>query len=389
MSVSRLRLGVDTGGTFTDAVIMNEETGDFTIDKVPSTPDDPALSFHRIVSDALSHTGRAANDIGYLVHGTTVATNCIIEGKTARCALLITEGFRDILEIARQIKPEPYNILFDKPRPLVPRNLCLEIPERLDYEGNTVTPLDHNAVLRAAQRLQQDGVSAVATCFLHSYRNPVHEKMVEEILRRELPDVHVSISSEICPEFREYFRASTTIVNAAIAPIITGYLNRMESRLESMGFARQLCVMQSNGGIYTSDIARRKPVHLVESGPAAGVIVAAHVGMLSGLPNVISLDIGGTTAKSGLIQGGKPTLCSEFEVGSKATGRRLNSKATGYPIKSSVLDLVEIGAGGGSIAWVDPGGALRVGPQSAGADPGPACYERGGFCGCRSAPDRA
>ena len=378
MPASRLRLGVDTGGTFTDAVIMNEETGDFNIDKVPSTPADPALSFHRIVSDALSTTGASADDISYLVHGTTVATNCIIEGKTARCALLTTSGFRDILEIARQIKPEPYNIFFDKPRPLVPRNLCLEIPERLDYEGNTVTPLDREAVLGAARQLRQEGVSSIATCFLHSYRNPIHEKMVEEILTRELPEVHVSISSEICPEFREYFRASTTIVNAAIAPIVAGYLNRMESRLKSLGFAQQLSVMQSNGGICTSEIARRKPVHLVESGPAAGVIVAAHIGMLSGSPHVISLDIGGTTAKAGLIQDGKPTVCSEFEVGSKATGRRLNTKATGYPIKSSVLDLVEIGAGGGSIAWVDPGGALRVGPQSAGAEPGPACYERGG-----------
>jgi N-methylhydantoinase A len=191
--------------------------------------------------------------------------------------------------------------------------------------------------------------------------------------------VHISTSAEVCPEFREYFRASTTVVNAAIAPIVSAYLNRVETRLRSAGFAKELCVMQSNGGVYTSEIARRKPVHLVESGPAAGVIVAAHVGMLAGCPHVISLDIGGTTAKAGLIQDGRPKICSEFEVGAKATGRLLNAKATGYPIKSSVLDLVEIGAGGGSIAWVDGGGALRVGPRSAGADPGPACYGRGGL----------
>ena len=357
---------------------MDELSGEFTIDKVPSTPSDPSVSFHQIITQALAAVGGTAADVTGLVHGTTVATNSIIEGKTARCGLLTTEGFRDILEIARQIKPEPFNIFFEKPKPLIPRHLCLEVPERLDYEGKVIRAVSAEGVRAAARIFEREGVEAIAVCFLHSYINPAHEKLAEEILARELPGVHLSLSSDVCPEFREYFRASTTVVNAAITPIISVYLNRMEEKLQMLGFRTQLCIMQSNGGIYTSEIARRKPVHVVESGPAAGVIVAAHIGSLTGCRNVISLDIGGTTAKAGLIQDGTPKISNEFEVGSKATGHLLHAKATGYPIKSGVIDLVEIGAGGGSIGWVDSGGALRVGPQSAGADPGPACYGWGG-----------
>ena len=378
MPFNKLRLGVDTGGTFTDAVIMDEESGEFIIDKVSSTPSDPSLSFYQIVAQALETTHAKADHVSYLVHGTTVATNCIIESKTAKCGFLTTKGFRDILEIARQIKPEPFNIHFEKPKPLVPRQLCLEVEERLAATGQVLEPLNPEDVREAARIFKREGVEAVATCFLHSYQNACHEKEAEEILARELPGVYLSLSSDVCPEFREYFRASTTIVNAAIAPIVSNYLNRMETKLKSLGFAGLLCVMQSNGGICTSEIACKKPVHLVESGPAAGVMVAAHIGMASGSPNVISLDIGGTTAKVGLVQDGKPKVSNEFEVGTKATGRSHSAKATGYPIKSSVIDLVEIGAGGGSIGWVDSGGALRVGPQSAGAEPGPACYSRGG-----------
>jgi N-methylhydantoinase A len=369
---------VDTGGTFTDAVIMDEVTGEFWIEKVPSTPSDPSVSFNDVISQALDGVSGNAPDVSFLVHGTTVATNCIIEGKTAKCGFVTTKGFRDILEIARQIKPEPYNVFFEKPRPLVPRNLCLEVEERLDYEGNIITPLDPAGVLEAAKKFKNERVESIAVCFLHSYVDSRHERRAQEILLKELPGVYVSISSEVCPEFREYFRASTTIVNAVIIPIVAGYLDRIESKLADLGFTAQLCVMQSNGGIFTSEIARRNPVHLIESGPAAGVTVAAYIGGLTGSRNVISLDIGGTTAKTGLILNGVPKVSTEFEVGSKAVGRSLHAKATGYPIKSSVIDLVEIGAGGGSIGWVDSGGALRVGPQSAGAEPGPACYGKSG-----------
>jgi N-methylhydantoinase A len=374
----RLRLGIDIGGTFTDLVIMNEETGAITIEKVPSTPSDPSISFHTIINKGLAAAGGTPHDVSALAHGTTVATNCIIEGKTAACGLLTTEGFRDILEIARQIKPEPFNLFFEKPRPLVPRHRAREARERLDAAGGVLQDLVPETVLAAARAFAAEGVEAVAICFLHSYLNPVHEQRAAEILGRELPGVHLSVSSEVCPEFREYFRASTTVVNAAIAPIVSTYLSRVEAKLAELGVGVPLCIMQSNGGIYTSEVARRKPVHIVESGPAAGVIVAAHLGALTGCRNVISLDIGGTTAKAGLIQDGAPKISHEFEVGAQAAGRRLNARATGYPIKSGVVDLVEIGAGGGSIGWVDSGGALRVGPQSAGADPGPACYGWGG-----------
>jgi N-methylhydantoinase A len=378
MSPTKCRLGIDTGGTFTDCVTMDETTGEFSIDKVPSTPSDPSLSFSGVLSRALGAIDAKIEDVSFLVHGTTVATNCIIEGKTAKCGLVTTRGFRDILEIARQIKPEPYNIFFEKPRPLVPRRLCVEIEERLDYEGKVISPINPITVLQAADTFKNQGVESVAVCLLHSYVNPKHERLVQEMLLKELPGVYVSVSADVCPEFREYFRASTTVVNAAIVPIVAGYLDRIESRLASWGFKAQLCVMQSNGGVYTSEIARRNPVHLIESGPAAGVTVAAYIGSLTGSQNVISLDIGGTTAKVGLILDGSPKFSTEFEVGSKAVGRSLHAKATGYPIKSSVIDLVEIGAGGGSIGWVDSGGALRVGPQSAGAEPGPACYAKGG-----------
>ena len=378
MPAQQLRVGVDTGGTFTDAVIMDEASGDFRVEKVPSTPSDPSVSFQQVVLQALEAAAARPEDVVYLAHGTTVATNSIIEGKTAKCGFVTTQGFRDILEIARQIKPELYNIFFEKPRPLIPRNLCFEVAERVDAKGKVITPLDPGGVREAAHAFEQEGVEAVAVCFLHSYINPCHEKLAGEILERELPAAYRSLSSGVSPEFREYFRASTTIVNALIAPVVATYLNRIEAKLARLGFKIQLCIMQSNGGIYSSEIARRKPVHLIESGPAAGVIAAARIGALTGAQNVISLDIGGTTAKAGLIQDGMPKVSNEFEVGSKATGRLLHAKAAGYPIKSSVIDLVEIGAGGGSIGWVDSGGALRVGPQSAGAEPGPACYGRGG-----------
>jgi N-methylhydantoinase A len=377
-SPPRLRLGVDIGGTFTDLVLLNEATGAITIEKVASTPSDPSVSFHTIVTRGLARAGGEPGDVSALAHGTTVATNCIIEGKTAACALLTTEGFRDILEIARQIKPEPFNLFFDKPRPLVPRHRVREAHERLDPAGGVLEALAPETVLAAARSFAAEGVEAVAICFLHSYINPRHERLAAEILGRELPGVHLSLSSEVCPEFREYFRASTTVVNAAIAPIVSTYLSRVETKLAELGLVVPLCIMQSNGGIYTSEVARTNPVHIVESGPAAGVIMAAHLGALTGRRNVISLDIGGTTAKAGLIQDGAPKISHEFEVGAQAHGRRLNARATGYPIKSGVVDLVEIGAGGGSVGWVDSGGALRVGPHSAGADPGPACYGRGG-----------
>ena len=315
--------------------------------------------------------------MGYLVHGTTVATNAIIEGKLAPAGFITTEGFRDMLEIQRQIRPSLYDLLFEKPRPLAPRYLCFGIPERLDATGAVVTPLDAQAVADAAAQLKAEGVEALAVCYLHAYLNPEHERRTREIVHEVFPEAVVSLSSEVAPEFREYFRASTTLINAGVRPIVERYLASIESRLRDTGLQGQLLVMQSSGGVLTFEAARTKPVYMVESGPAAGVIVSAYLGEVLGFDNILSFDMGGTTAKAGLVEHGTPTITKEYEVGTAARAER-GAKGAGYPIRTPVIDLVEIGAGGGSIAWVDSGGVLRVGPQSAGADPAPACYGNGG-----------
>jgi len=303
-----------------------------------------------------------------------VATNTIIEGKGAKAALIATAGFRDIFEIARQIRPKLYDIFCEKPKPLVPRYLCFEVPERLNYAGEVLQPLDEEAVRRVVGEIRRQRVESIVVCLLHSYANPSHERRVEQIIKEEIPDIFVSLSSDLCPEMREYFRASTTAINAVVMPIITRYLEQLSSRLSGIGVETGLHLMTSAGGIISSHVARREPVHLIESGPAAGVIAATHLGNLIGIGNVISFDMGGTTAKAGLVQGGVPKVAPHFEVGSAAV---TENRSAGYPVRTPVVDLVEIGAGGGSIAWIDAGGALRVGPRSGGADPGPACYGKG------------
>ena len=373
----RYRLGIDVGGTFTDGILINEDTGGTRIVKVPSTPGDPSVGFLAAVERILREAGIGAADVGYLVHGTTVATNAIIEGKLAPAGFITTEGFRDMLEIQRQIRPSLYDLLFEKPRPLAPRYLCFGIPERLDASGSVVTPLDEQAVARAAETLREEGVESLGVCYLHAYRNPEHERRTREIVHEVFPEAAVSLSSEVAPEFREYFRASTTLVNAGVRPVVERYLSSIEARLRDAGFKGQLLVMQSSGGVLTFEAARTKPVFMVESGPAAGVIVSAHLGEVLGFDNILSFDMGGTTAKTGLVEQGAPGITKEYEVGAAARAEH-GAKGAGYPIRTPVIDLVEIGAGGGSIAWVDSGGVLRVGPQSAGADPAPACYGKGG-----------
>ena len=373
----RYRLGIDVGGTFTDGILINEETGETRIAKVPSTPNDPSVGFLEVVERILREADIGAADVGYLVHGTTVATNAIIEGKLTPTGFITTEGFRDMLEIQRQIRPSLYDLLFEKPRPLAPRYLCFGIPERLDAAGTVVTRLDEQAVATAAEQLKKEGVEALAVCYLHAYLNPAHETRTREIVHDVFPDAVVSLSSEVAPEFREYFRASTTLINAGVRPIVERYLSSIEARLRDSGLDGQLLVMQSSGGVLTFEAARTKPVFMVESGPAAGVIVSAYLGEVLGFDNILSFDMGGTTAKTGLIEHGTPGITKEYEVGTAARAEH-GAKGAGYPIRTPVIDLVEIGAGGGSIAWVDSGGVLRVGPQSAGADPAPACYRRGG-----------
>ena len=372
------RLGIDIGGTFTDAILWDDAGGAPRIAKVPSTPHDPSEGFLDAARQIVNAAGLTPGEVELIVHGTTVATNAIIEGKTARTGFVTTRGFRDLLEIQRQIRPSLYDLQFEKPPPLVPRELCFEVAERLDAGGAVVEPMDETDVERIAEALRQAGVASVAVCFLHAYRNPAHEQRAGAILRAVLPRASVSLSSEVAPEFREYFRASTTVVNAAVRPVVEQYLSAIERRLRTDGFVAPLLVMQSNGGVLTAASARERPVFMVESGPAAGVIAATYLAEGLGRRDVIAFDMGGTTAKAGLVRDGAPTITKDYEVGARAGAGTGAARGSGYPIRTPVIDLVEIGAGGGSIAWVDSGGALRVGPQSAGADPGPACYGRGG-----------
>jgi N-methylhydantoinase A len=374
----RFRLGVDVGGTFTDAVLISEETGEINIAKVPSTPRDPSIGFLAAVNQILSKANTQAPNISYLVHGTTVATNALIEGKSPKTAFITTEGFRDLLEIGRQIRPSLYDIHFEKLKPLVPRDLCFEVPERLDATGKVLLELDESRMAEIAQKLEKQNIRSAAICFLHSYVNPSHEERAEQILRKHAPNAVLSVSSSICPEFREYFRASTTVVNACVKPVVANYLEGIETQLKKQETKAELLIMQSNGGVLTFEQAADRPVYMVESGPAAGVIAANFIAGNLGFTDVVSFDMGGTTAKAGLILDGRPKITKEYEVGAEARPGAGQSRGSGYPIRTPVIDLVEIGAGGGSIAWVDPGEVLRVGPQSAGADPGPICYRLGG-----------
>ncbi|HET9244066.1 MAG TPA: hydantoinase/oxoprolinase family protein [Gaiella sp.] len=372
------RLGIDIGGTFTDATLINDETGAVWIAKVLSTPTDPSLGVMAATERILGDSGVAAEEIRFVVHGTTVATNAIIEGNIARSGFVTTEGFRDLLEIARQTRPTLYDTLFEKPPPLVPRDRAFGVRERLGPSGEVLAALDEASVRGVAAALREAGVESVAVCLLHAYVNPLHEQRVGEILADSLPGVPISLSSDVAPEFREYLRASTTVINAALQPIVSRYLASVERRLADVGVRAKLLVMQSSGGVFGSEAAARRPVFMVESGPAAGVIASANLGTALGCPDVLSFDMGGTTAKIGLVQDGMPRVRKDYAVGSQAAAGVGAQALSGYPVRTPAIDLVEIGAGGGSIAWIDTGGMLRVGPRSAGAEPGAVCYGRGG-----------
>jgi N-methylhydantoinase A len=379
-SDARFRIGVDIGGAFTDGTLVDSVTGKVTTSKVLTTPEDPAEGFIAAVQKLLDIDGNIAPDaIEHVVHATTVSTNAIIEGKTAKTAFVTTEGFRDMLEIARKIRPSLYDLQFEKPLPLVPRQLCFEVPERLNAKGQIVTPLDEKALAEVVERIAESGVEAVAVCLLHSYRNPDHERRIGAAIAARLPKVIISLSADVVPEFREYLRASTTVINSAVAPIVSTYLKSITEKLHTIDITSELLVMQSSGGVYPASAATENPVFMVESGPAAGAVAAAHLGSALGHSAVISFDMGGTTAKASLIRGGQPNVTKDYNVGGSAqAGAGAFGGASGYPIRTPLVDLVEIGAGGGSIAWVDSDGALRVGPQSAGADPGPVYYDLGG-----------
>jgi N-methylhydantoinase A len=371
-------MAIDIGGTFTDATLIDEESGSVAIAKVLTTPSDPSEGFMQAVERALSAGNVGAAQVSFVVHATTVATNSIIEGKIARSGFVTTDGFRDLLEIARQVRPTLYDTQFEKARPLVPRDRAVVVRERLGPAGEVLLALEDESVRDAAAILRREEVESVAVCLLHAYVNPEHEQRVGAILAEELPGVPISLSAEVAPEFREYLRASTTVINAVIRPVVERYLERIETRLADAGVRAKLLVMQSSGGVFSAEAARSRPVFMVESGPAAGVIASAHLGETLGLEDILSFDMGGTTAKVGLIRGGRPSVTKDYNVGGHAGAGIGGMSLSGYPVRTPVVDLVEIGAGGGSIAWVDSGGLLRVGPQSAGADPGPVCYRRGG-----------
>ncbi len=371
------RIGVDIGGTFTDVAVLDEASGRAGIAKVSTTPSDFGAAVIEGTRTAMDEYRIAPDSVTLLSHATTIVTNALLESKGANVALVATRGFRDLLEIRRSARADLYDLFQDAPAVLVPRRQRLEVTERIDAQGAVVTPLDDteiDALVGALRGL--DGVQAVAVCLMFSFLNDVHEQRVGQRLRAALPGLPVFLSSEILPEIREFERTSTTAVCAYVGPVLTSYLERLEAALGELDLPA-LHVMGSNGGVLDVAGALRMPAAAVESGPAAGVIAAQRLGDQLGRANLISFDMGGTTAKASLIENGRIETTSEYEVGGQGNvGRWLHG--TGHPIRVPVIDLAEVSAGGGSIAWLDPGGALRVGPASAGAEPGPACYAQGG-----------
>ncbi len=359
-----MRIAVDIGGTFTDLVAVDDD-GRVSRSKALTTPDDLA----RGIGDCLTGANVAVAGANFFVHGSTVTINAVLERKGARTGLITTKGFRDVYEIGRGNRPEGYNLFFKRPVPLVPRDLRLEVDERLYASGEVLTALDETSAATAIDALKKAGVESVAVCLLHSYANAAHEQRLGELLRQQFPEAYVSLSHEILREFREYERTSTTALNSYVGPLVRRYLVSLEKMLGAAGFHGTFRVMQSNGGVMSAETAKKMPVTMMESGPVAGVIAAARLGEALGCRHIISFDMGGTTAKSSLIKDFHPEVTSSYYVGGYVTG---------HPMMLPVVDIVEVGNGGGSIAWIDPAGGLKVGPQSAGAAPGPACYGKGG-----------
>ena len=426
---SKLQLGIDVGGTFTDLVAFDEETGQTLLVKVPSTPHDPSEGVidairkllasqhggspqkkdtHETIDDAafnemlaalenrLSRHGETTGEketpaneelptpyisqIESIVHASTIGTNLFL-GQLGldipKGALVTTAGFKDVLEIGRQKRAELYNPFFERPKPLIDGPLRFTVNERVNFKGEVLKKVDEEEVKSIARRLREEGVQTVAVALLHSYVNSTHEKRVKKILSAELPGTIIVASHEVDPAYREYERTSTTVVNSLLIPVVSAYLERMRERLGEMQIGAPLYIMQSNGGLAAVETASRLPVATIESGPATGVTAAAHWSRLLGVPNILSFDMGGTTAKAGTVIGGVPQMVGEAEVGGVVHSGR-SVKGSGYPVRYPFVDLAEISGGGGTIAWVDQGNALMVGPVSAGADPGPACYGKGG-----------
>ena len=368
------RFGFDIGGTFTDFVMINSETGDIESYKTLTTPDDPSKAVLEGWNALLELSHANGENVGTAIHGTTLITNALIERKGAKTALITTKGFRDILEMGKEMRYDIYDLLLVLPEPLVTRPLRLEVEERLDATGEVVIGLRDSELEALRDDLISGQVDAVAVCYLHAFTNPVHEEKTRAWLENNLPGVSISLSSEVAPEIREYERMSTTVCNAYVQPLTERYLEGIRSDLSEQGYKHALYLMLSSGGITTLDTAAKFPVRLVESGPAAGALAAVFYGELTGNPDLVSFDMGGTTAKMCLIRKGRPTVTDTFEIARVHRFKR----GSGLPVRIPTIELIEIGAGGGSIARVDDLGLLKVGPDSAGADPGPACYSSGG-----------
>jgi N-methylhydantoinase A len=360
-------IGVDTGGTFTDITLLDPATGRVWTAKTPSTPDDPSRGFGQGIADVLGQAARSGADVARVLHGTTIATNLILEGKGARTALLVTTGFKYVLEIGRQDVPRRANLFsWVKPRrPLGPEHI-FEVPARMGPDGNELVPLDTGALIAIARAIADEGIGSIAIVLLHSYANPVHERRVAAALQAAMPDALISLSSDVLPVFREYERSMTTILNASVMPVVATYVARLDERLDQQGVRAPLLLMKSSGGVTSTRTVRRAPVETALSGPAAGAIGAAYVGASCGYRDLIGIDIGGTSADITLIHGAEP-------------GLTMRGKIVDWPLGLPMVDITTIGAGGGSIARLSPTGALLVGPQSAGALPGPVCYGRGGL----------
>jgi len=357
------RVGVDSGGTFTDVCLLDDKTNRVEVWKVGSTADDPSQGIATGIAEAMARVGATPGAVVWFGHGTTVATNALIQHRGARTGLITTDGFRDLLEIGRQKRPDLYDLMIDKPVPLVPRDLRLEVPERLRHDGSVEIPLDETAFRHAVRQLQAAGVEAVAVCFLYGFINTTHEAIASRILHEEFPEAFVCVSHDIAPEFREFERLSTTVVNAWLGPVMRRYIQRLGERLRALGVRATPRLTQSNGGVISFEQAARLPVRTVLSGPSTGVVGAREVGKLAGFNDLITFDMGGTSTDVALLSAGECRLSGEAVV-------------QGYPIKAPMLDIHTVGAGGGSIASID-GGLLKVGPRSAGSHPGPVCYGLG------------
>jgi len=372
LTLTNMRVATDIGGTFTDLVFFdydkeNKEVTNVKVSKSSTTPEE----FEKGILNTIKKIDLDLNNIEFFAHGTTLVINAITERKGSKTALITTQGFRDVLEIARGTRPDLYNFNFKKEEPFVERYLRQEVKERINYLGEVVSPLDTSSIKNLVGNFIKEGVESIAICLLHAYKNPVHEKQLSELIKKNYPNIEVITSHEVTREWREYERTSSTVLSAYVKPIVVKYLNKLSLNLQKLGYKNNLYIMQSNGGITTVEDIKANPITMVESGPASGMLGGVVLGRTMGKENLIVLDIGGTTAKCSLIENGIAKIVTTYNIEKTKT-------QAGFPILTPVIDIVEIGNGGGSIAWIDEGGKMRVGPKSAGANPGPSSYGKGG-----------